>query len=91
MAKPCPDCGGHRWAAAGYCLEMECAGHYLDADYPRSAPPEHKWYVQEPVKKSIRKTAPKVRMPRKGALRSTELWYEERGETPPWKQKDEHA
>lgn len=36
MGKPCPDCGGHSWAAAGYCLEIKCAGHYLDKDYPRS-------------------------------------------------------
>lgn len=76
-------------AKAGFCMSVECAGYYTDPDYPKTAPPEHKWHKQDPVKKSSKKTAPKVRMPRKGTLRSTELYYESKGELPPWKQQNE--
>lgn len=86
MSKPCPDCGGHRWAAAGYCLEIECAGHIDDPDFPLSAPEEHKWN-RAPVKKSGRKAAQKVKLPPKGTRRALELQYEAQGKVAPWLEK----
>ena len=40
--------------------------------------------------KAKKKQAPKPRKPRKGARRTEELWYEMKGEDPPWKQKHEN-
>lgn len=90
----CPVCGEHSWAFVGYCMSMECAGHYLDDDYPRSMP---QWMKDErdaaltakgksPRKK---KASTKVKMPRKGTRRSTELWYESQGKVAPWLEKQE--
>lgn len=89
---PCPDCGETRWAAAGYCLSRQCAGHYLDPDYPLTAPEHLKWNRKAQTKPKKSAPKPKIRKPRKGALRTEELWYESRGLTPPWKaQGDNHA
>jgi hypothetical protein len=84
MSRPCPDCGGHRWAAAGYCLEIPCAGHYTDPDYPKNAPEELKWN-RPSQPKSASKPKPKAppKPPKKGR-RALELQYEARGEIAPW-------
>jgi len=90
MSQPCDRCGEHRWAKAGFCLSVECAGIYTDPDYPLSAPPEHKWYTKD-AKRSFTKSRAKVKFPPKGTRRALELQYESRGEVAPWLQKNEPA
>jgi len=81
VSKPCPDCGGHRWAFAGYCLELACAGYYWEKDYPKSASkPEHN-LVESIKQEKIKETKP----PRtEQGRRSAELYYESIGKKAPW-------
>lgn len=79
----CAVCGEHRWSFHGYCLSVECNGNFRDPDYPRNIPDRHA------EKQDGGPSEQKVKMPRKGTLRSTELWYESKGEVPPWKQKEQ--
>lgn len=89
----CPSCGGFQWAYAGYCQTLACAGHYLDPDYPKSMP---QWMKDERDAREAAKGKPtakkkvstKVKMPRKGTRRSTELWYESQGKVAPWLEKE---
>jgi len=62
---------------------MTCAGHYRDADYPKSKP-DHLRKMPEAKKPAAKAKAPKVKMPRKGQRRSMELWYESQGKVAPW-------
>lgn len=87
-------CGEHRWAYLGYCLSTECAGPLSDPDYPLSMPEpmrEERRLREEEKKKpgsGAKKPKPKkVKMPRKGTRRSTELWYESQGKVAPWLEK----
>lgn len=81
MGKPCPDCGGHRWAAAGYCLERACAGHYLDKDYPKS-----KKNIENILQTSDNLVEYReVKPPRSSAAkREAERYYESLGKKAPW-------
>lgn len=83
MGKPCPDCGGHRWAAAGHCLEIQCAGYYWEEDYPKSAK-KHEDNLVESIKEEKKKEA---RPPRtEKGRREAELYYEGLGKKAPWVQ-----
>lgn len=84
----CSACGEHRWAFDGYCLGTKCAGPLDHPDYPQSKP-DHLRQQQlddaaaaKPVRKKPGQV--KVKMPRKGTRRSTELWYEAQGKVAPW-------
>lgn len=83
---PCPDCGQTRWAAAGYCLSFECAGHYKDPDFPKSAPEELKWNRSSRTQQAAPKKPPAKKHPKppKKGRRALELQYEAMGKKAPW-------
>lgn len=93
----CSNCGEHRWAFDGYCLGIVCAGDLNDPEYPLSKPAHLRELEKE--RRESKASAPKktkakkVKMPRKGTRRSTELWYESQGKVAPWleKQNDPNA
>jgi hypothetical protein len=80
----CSACGGHRWSFGGYCLSVECNGNFRDPDYPRNLP------RAEAVTDTGPTEIKKVKMPRKGTRRSTELWYESQGRVAPWLEKKDN-
>lgn len=91
----CEVCGEHRWAFDGFCLSMACAGTIDDPMYPASMPQqmrdEREARAASKAGKGSRKTdtKTKVKMPKKGALRSTELYYEAQGKVAPWLEKEQ--
>ena len=90
----CSVCGEHRWAFEGHCLSTACAGPLRSPDYPLSMPDwlrEQKQQKQVEAGMAPKKTATKkIKMPRKGARRSEELWYESQGKVAPWLEKQDN-